>query len=342
MNTAHHFPVEAVYRPESLGGWESTSLAWSDYGRMHTYERKLFSNRQIEPPEWALNDGLFRRLLVRYLENRAGYRHPQPGSDSERLARAQAAIDASMAGRAATLKRLCEQCVALKKSVPVDEKRLRRLEQDIECADTTIIANRNVALLATAVVYRYYRIGEDSVGVSQALGIKPPHVRQILWRLRREWERLQRPQVVKVTNPHYIVDAARAAQLRAQGLTYAAIGKELGSSNVVAALKHAGLWIPVPSPLDRAKAAIKKAEATLARLYVKHSKERPLVIPRKRSGKYPMTFRGPLKKHVAIFEKIVRENGGQLPSYRWMNESGFFTTYMYIRKYPDAFRHLAP
>ena len=316
---------------------------------MYTHTRKQFSNRQLDVPIWALNDELMRKLIVRFVENRGGYRYPQPGTDAERLARAQAAIDASMAGRAANLKRLCEQCVALKKNVPVDTKRIRSLEMQIECADSTIIANKNVALLIAGIIYRYYRLGEDSVGVAQALGCKPPAVRQTLWRLRREWERLQKPQQVKATKPTVMVDVARAAELRAKGLTYAAIEKELGCKQVIVALQKAGLWVRGLSQFERGKvrakqraeAAIMKADEILARFYVKKPKEHPMVIPRKRSGKYPMTFRGALQKHVAIFERLVRENGGQLPSYRWMNAHGYFVTYQYVRKFPDAFRHLA-
>jgi hypothetical protein len=344
---AEQYPVSAIFSPE---GWRTPGIAYEDFVRMSTRSRKMFSNRQLEPPIWALNDDLLRKLVVRYAENRAGYRYTQPGSDSERLARAQKTLDASMAERAATLKTLCAECIELRKNRPVDTKRLRNLELQIETLDTTIVANKNIALLATAVVYRYYRIGEDSVGVAQALGIKPPHCRQILWRLRREWERLQKPQVVKATQPNCLVDVQRAAALRCQGLTYAKIDAALGCTNVINALRKAGLWVPTGGQGQlakqrvkaRAEAAIKKAEATLARVYVKHHRERPLTIPRKAGGKYPMMFRGAIKKHVAIFEKLVRDNGGQFPSYRWMNKNGYFTTYMYLRKFPNSFRHLAP
>lgn len=376
MNTTNHYAVESVYRPESMGGWQSTNIGWDDFTRMSTHVRKLSANRRIETPVWAMNDALLRKVLVRYCENRAGYRCPQPGTDEERIARAQKTLDASLPWRSAILKRLCAEYSALKKSDAPDKKRLKRLEQDIAGADTTIIANRNIALLVTSVVYRYYRLGEDSVGVSQALpGIRPPLIRQILWRLAREWERLQKPQIVRATTPFYLVDTKRAAELRAAGLTYKQIEKELSCKNVLMTLKLAGLWVPAKwlSPAEkRAKLFAKwraagRSYARIARrfgltetgvvsalrraglwqrrppkerVYVKHPKERPLVIPRRGGGKYSACRRA-VKKHVAIMERLVLENGGQLPSASWMNAHGHFTSYQYVRRFPNAFRHLS-
>ena len=339
------YPVSATYSPE---GWQSPGIAYEDYSRMSTQKRqKPGQGRYLETPEWALNNTLLKKLIVRYVENRAGFRYVQPGTDEERLARAQKALDASMEPRAAVLKNLCRELIALKKAVPIDRARIRSLEQQIENIDTTLVSNRNVALLVAGVVYRYFRLGEDSVAVAQAMGCKPPHCRQIIWRLRRTWERLQKPQVVKTTQPWKptnlgLVDVKRAAALRAQGLTYAQIDAALGCKGVIFALKKAALW--VPAPWERAKAALNKAEVTLARLAESKPRlsERPLVIPRTANGKYCPAQPGTIQKHVEIFEKLIRENGGQLPSYSWMNNNGYFRTYELLRKFPDYFRHLAP
>ena len=40
----------------------------------------------------ATNDSLLRRVLVRYIERRAGFLKPQPGTEQERLSRAQDCI----------------------------------------------------------------------------------------------------------------------------------------------------------------------------------------------------------------------------------------------------------
>ena len=296
---------------------------------MSTVTHKLAPCRRLEVPPWALQPDLMRALIVRHVESRAGFRHPRPGTDAERLARAQSAIDASIPRRAAILKRLCEQVIALRKSEPVDLKRIRSLEMQIECADSAIISSKNVALMVAGVIYRYYRLGESSVGVAHALGIKPPAVRQTLWRLRREWARMHNPAPPKPPKPprqpkpprpatprrildvtlaatlladgltlqataarvgydqttvrrtlkraglwvarrRGQIDVKRAASLRASGLTYREINKELGCKHVVTSLRNAGLWTrknrPYQTPLESATAAIARADATLARL----------------------------------------------------------------------------
>lgn len=58
-------------------------------------------------------------------------------------------------------------------------------EVEIEGLDTFLryTERDGGAGVIAAVVYLYYRAGMDSVGVGEELGLKPPHVRQILWRL---------------------------------------------------------------------------------------------------------------------------------------------------------------
>ena len=67
---------------------------------------------------------------------------------------------------------------------------LRHLKQEdyeveIEGIDTFLryTEQDGGAGVLAASVYLYYRAGMDSVGVGEELGLKPPHVRQILWRL---------------------------------------------------------------------------------------------------------------------------------------------------------------
>jgi hypothetical protein len=73
-----------------------------------------------------------------------------------------------------------------------DEKhRLRQLEIEIEGIDTYLRYTENGgADVVAAVVYLYYRTGLDSVGVGAELGLKPPHVRQTLWRLHQTAKRM--------------------------------------------------------------------------------------------------------------------------------------------------------
>lgn len=72
-----------------------------------------------------------------------------------------------------------------------EQKRLRHLEIEIEGIDTYLRYTENGgADVVAAVVYLYYRTGLDSVGVGAELGLKPPHVRQTLWRLHQTAKRM--------------------------------------------------------------------------------------------------------------------------------------------------------
>jgi hypothetical protein len=76
-----------------------------------------------------------------------------------------------------------------------DEKqRLRQLERVIEGIDTYLrYTNNGGADMVVAAVYLYYRVGMDSVGVASELGLKSPHIRQILYRLHQTAKRVYPP-----------------------------------------------------------------------------------------------------------------------------------------------------
>lgn len=216
------YPVSA--RPTS-DGWESTQIAYEDYSRMSTQRRKQSGERRLPTPDWAVNNGKLRQLLVAFMEERAGFRKAQKGSLHARLERAKDAIIAQRPRRIETLDGLCVQYVNLKKygaypdatdeevldihyqifqrpALPYPDEngrlwarrdlehlRARQLEIEIEGLDTYLCytANGGADKIA-ALVYLYYRVGLDSVGTGQQLDLKPPHVRQILYRLHETWE----------------------------------------------------------------------------------------------------------------------------------------------------------
>jgi hypothetical protein len=65
-----------------------------------------------------------------------------------------------------------------------EKKRRRELEIEIEGIDTYLrYTTTGGADVIAAVVYLYFRAAIDSVGVGTELGLKPPHVRQTIWRL---------------------------------------------------------------------------------------------------------------------------------------------------------------
>jgi len=47
-----------------------------------------------------------------------------------------------------------------------------------------------------------------------------------------------------------------------------------------------------------------------------------------------------IQKHVVILEKLAANHGGYVPSFKWLDEHGYFASYQTMRDYPAAFAHL--
>lgn len=339
------YPVHAEYGAD--GEWSSNGIAFDDYSRMQTSVRAVAPCRQLATPSWAVNDSQLRELLVAFLEERAFPQKAglQTGTLPERLAKAQKKIiEASQKHLVPIIDRLCNRLVALKQGVTFTQdaqKQIRLLEQQIENVDTRLRyeARDGGAALTVGVVFFYFRCGQDSVAVGKQLGVKPPHVRQIVWRLRQTWARLEKwrldpstrpvPKLPKPVEPKPIrtpkpiepkperkprtrgpqsklsqLDVERGAILWSQG-TAANAAKELGVSRSVLrkALKRAGLYQP----------RVKK------------------IVVRKSS---------PKEIHIAIAEKLAKENGGKLPTCTWMCANGHLRTYEYMRGHRGFFAHI--
>jgi hypothetical protein len=174
-----------------------SQLTFSDFGRMHVEQHKLAPNRRLAAPIWAFNQTAMRELLVAFIEGRAfmgGLRKKEPqGSFAERLQRAEQKLISRHAVLIEAMKRLSREYVAVKNSVRTDRRRLSQLEIEIQNIDTRLLTERaGLAKTVLGVIWRYYGLAEDSVAVGMALGIRPPAVRQILWRLHRCWQKLER------------------------------------------------------------------------------------------------------------------------------------------------------
>src|SRR5579863_5249017 len=150
------YPVSVSFR----GGddWESTGLDFSDFVRCSTGRRTLAPSRRLDTPDWALRPEKLR-------------------------------------AKKAVLTRLCLEFVALKKNPNATREKLDRLSQKIEGADSelcTLQKSDRGAAQIVAMVHFYYLVGMDSVGVATQLGIKPPVVRNTLWKLKRAWLMLEK------------------------------------------------------------------------------------------------------------------------------------------------------
>ena len=213
-----------------------------------------------------MNNTQLRELLVAFLEERAfnGRTGLDTGTLAERLANAQRKLIANC-GKflIPTIDRLCKRLVALKGSGPSTQqtqKQIRSLEQEIENADTRLRFEQKDggASLVLGVVYFYFRLGQDSVAVGKQLETKPPHIRQIVWRLRNTWAKLERwrldpstrpvpktPKPKRIPRPkHPPIDVERGAVLLAQGHTLPDASRLLGVSSCALrrALIKAGLY----------------------------------------------------------------------------------------------------
>lgn len=171
------------------GEFTSTGIAFEDYSRMQTRRRKFAGGRRLDTPEWSLDNRKLREVIVNYLETRVyskKRRQSIRGSLIQRLNAVEHELRYRRAARLSEIMRkLCNEFVAEKRKPNRDLARLRQLQIEIRNLDTTRRFERSAAAMVAAVVYLYYRAGQDSVSVSTELGITPMHVRQMLWRLNR-------------------------------------------------------------------------------------------------------------------------------------------------------------
>ena len=139
------------------------------------------------------------------VERRAGFLERQPGSEQQRLERAQARLLAKRAWMSAALDRLCREYSELRRSPRLgDDERLRlhRLEVEIENLDTQLVIAERVTKVLVAVIYFYWNLGLNCCDVAKRLRLKPPHVRKLLWQLRHTWALINRPAAGRPAIPH--------------------------------------------------------------------------------------------------------------------------------------------
>jgi len=186
---AHHFES---FDPYLFAGRKQmpvsadTCIAFVDFSRMGIHTHKLGAHRRLEPPAWALNDHTLRDVIIHSMHKRATGTHwravaPGTGSPTERLARAQQKLSARVPALTAVLKKLSALYVEAKRAG--DARRTKELGIEIENYDTQIRFATNTPAILAGAVYYYWRVGFDSVATAQQLGLKPPHIRQLLWRL---------------------------------------------------------------------------------------------------------------------------------------------------------------
>ncbi len=178
-------------RADFIGGEiVSTGISFDDYSRMTTQLHRLNSGRQLAAPAWVYNDDQLCAVITRCMERRAGMRKMLAGTNSERMATAQQELEKIRPELVARIDRMCNRFVAAKRE-GADHETVRLYGQKVEELDTQIRILSIVPKLLAGAAYYYWRCGFDSVAASQQLGIRPPHVRQLLQRLLASAEELR-------------------------------------------------------------------------------------------------------------------------------------------------------
>jgi hypothetical protein len=228
---------------EASGG---TGLSFDDYKHMQTQTHKQSGQRRYTTPIWALNDRMLQIVLVEYLLQRAfshGYLLRAAAFQStvnmkpfDKLRYAEEILRARVPGLEKRVVHLCGEYVGLKNSGG-DPARIQRIESLIEGIDTNIIIDRSAGKVMAAIVYFYYRESLDSVGVALRIGLRPPCVRQSLYRMSIVAQGLgMEPERVRKTEEERIAVEKSAARLLRPVRTVAQRRADLRAARIAAGL----------------------------------------------------------------------------------------------------------
>ena len=208
-----------------------TGIAWSDFGKMHTYGVKPVARRK-PIPEWANNDTALCEIVLKFCEEYL-YVRDHSGTGAERLQRIADASEQRLPELGKELRTRLEEFHQLTKEGTATEEQLRRFAIVIANRDSQIVMlRRGLPALVTAVITYSYRLGHDSVNVAEQLGIKPPMVRIWLWRCNRLAEGKTKGVVHRVskTLPLPKEKLRQFFAMRAQGYSFSECSKALGTS----------------------------------------------------------------------------------------------------------------
>jgi len=171
------------------------SLSVDDFSTMQVHERSQAVCRRKGIPDWTRDDATVRAVLVSYFEHRAfgklGWLKNTDKTEAERLRLAVEKLQGDVPSLIGILDRLCHEYCMLH-GTGSDSARQRILKSEIEGIDATLrLSLGNGPATVLGIIYRSYRRCEDSVAVGAALAVKPPTVRQILYRLNHIYRNME-------------------------------------------------------------------------------------------------------------------------------------------------------
>lgn len=178
IDVHHNAPERAriVEEPEAEA-FKTTGLGFIDLMRISTVHRRGNACRPI--PDWSRRDSDCQEVVCRCLEARLylDYGTGMPWAD--RLARIQTVINRRLPLSHQLLDSLLER-----------QGKVR--DQEIQMVDTLIVTcKRGLPALICAVLYMRYRLFWTSTAISAEIGIKPPAVRILLYRMNiiyKKWQ----------------------------------------------------------------------------------------------------------------------------------------------------------
>ncbi len=219
-----HRPPQPVSEYDGAEGFTTVGISYDDYRSMHMV-KDSGPVRRLETPWWVSNKPFLRELITRYMEARAQIRHREPIGHRDRLHAAMKRLKERRPKLIEMLDKLAAEFVECR-----EPARKKQLQIEIESIDTQLVHLGNEAPLLAGVLHFYHGCGYESPEVAHSLGIKPPYVRMILWRLNK----IARKMVAEGWKPgrkknrRLKFDLEKAVALRKQGLSFEAIGNRLG------------------------------------------------------------------------------------------------------------------
>ena len=196
---------------------KKTQISWNDYGRMHQ-KRAKGTFRRSDPQAWAMSDALLQETIVTFLERRAYcYQNASSLSIADRLQRAQ------------EYERRLTKCA----EHLLDARLSRRASPlEIQNVDTQIvIGRRGMASIVAAACYLRFRCNWTSTEIANEIGIKPPHCRQIFYRLNKIYNGLKEGKPYRARRRSQMSEAEVSSLLELRmifGLSWRACGETLG------------------------------------------------------------------------------------------------------------------
>jgi hypothetical protein len=176
-------PIDATF--DAGGEVRSTGLSFEDYNRMGTEDSKLHQYRRMDTPAWAMRPAECKKVVVRWVEFRAGIiKPPTTASLPDRMLAALQKID--RVTRPALKVRLSElvRVVVELRQRGASAKTIEDAERKIRETDSQLLILKRPASICAAIIYRHYMVGYDSVTIGESLNLAAGTVRKILWKVR--------------------------------------------------------------------------------------------------------------------------------------------------------------